>query len=516
MTALNCFKKLFYPFKHDLPYFILLWSIISLPAFYQKLVYPEYFSSTLVLIFYVVTYILVVLLNLNQYAAKILKPIVFVLYTLLSIVNIYCIYMYNCWFSNDYVEIIKGTTIDKTKEYIEAYISITMIAFAILFLGLLSLIYKLTAKIKLKPHNVIVSLAFIPLFVTPIGIWQHPDVLDVVFTGKFTWSHDDIFDLSKHSSHPHVNLMFSDHPLTVIIIGESFTPSHSSLYGYAKATNPLLQEKQENGDLIVFPKATSPKTYTTATFRYLLNTYQLGMEMKCKWYESANLIEVVKSIGYHTVWISNAMYGWGDNEITGHAKICDKFALTKKDDEGHKYDGELLKCKISQKDKPLAVFYHLLGQHYQYSERYPDEYDRFKPTDYPEYTDEVAKVIAAYDNATLYNDYVVNSLIEKYQNDDAVIFYLSDHGEDVYETDPNYYGHAKNTPESQIVGKKIPFIVYLSPKYQQLHPETTARIKQSVDKEFCTDKLIYAVMDAIECKFADNVDVEKYSLFVNN
>ena len=121
-TVLNYLKqKLLYPFKHDLLYFILLWGTISLPAFYQKLAYPEYFSSTLVLIFYAVTYILVFLLNLNQYAAKILKPIVFVLYTILSIVNIYCIYMYNCWFSNDYIEIIKGTTIDETKEYLEAY-----------------------------------------------------------------------------------------------------------------------------------------------------------------------------------------------------------------------------------------------------------------------------------------------------------------------------------------------------------------------------------------------------------
>ena len=223
MTALNYFKKqLLYPFKHDLLYFILLWSIISLPAFYQKLAYPEYFSLTLVLIFYAVTYILVFLLNLNQYVAKILKPIVFVLYTILSIVNIYCIYMYNCWFSNDYVEIIKGTTIDETKKYLEAYISVTMIALAIFFLGAAIIIYKFTAKIKLKPHNVIVSLAFIPLFVTPIRIWQHPDVLDVVFTGKFTWSHDDIIDLRKHLSHPRIISMSSGNPEVIIIIGESF------------------------------------------------------------------------------------------------------------------------------------------------------------------------------------------------------------------------------------------------------------------------------------------------------
>lgn len=198
-AALHSLKdRLLYPFKNDLLYFVLLWSIISLPAFYQKLAYPEYFSSTLVLIFYAVTYIVVFLLNLNQYAAKILKPIVFVLYTVLSIVNIYCIYMYNCWFSNDFIEIIKGTNIDEAKEYLEAYITVKMIVLAILFLLAAVILYKLTAKIRLKPHNVVVSLAFMPLLVMPIRIRQHPDVLDVVFTGRTTWNYDEIVSLEKY------------------------------------------------------------------------------------------------------------------------------------------------------------------------------------------------------------------------------------------------------------------------------------------------------------------------------
>lgn len=62
----------------------------------------------------------------------------------------------------------------------------------------------------------------------------------------------------------------------------------------------------------------------------------------------------------------------------------------------------------------------------------------------------------------------------------------------------------------------LTFMVYLSLQYQQLHPEMPERIKQSVDKEYYTDKLIYAVMDAIGCKFADNDDVAKYSLFAKD
>ena len=56
-------------------------------------------------------------------------------------------------------------------------------------------------------------------------------------------------------------------------------------------------------------------------------------------------------------------------------------------------------------------------------------------------------------------------------------------------------------------------MVYLSPLYQQLRPELTERIRNAVNKEFCTDKFIYAAMDAAGLKFADNDDVAKYSLF---
>ena len=70
-------------------------------------------------------------------------------------------------------------------------------------------------------------------------------------------------------------------------------------------------------------------------------------------------------------------------------------------------------------------------------------------------------------------------------------------------------------PNRKKKGKEIPFLVYLSPLYRQQHPAITERIKNSVDKPFTTDKVIYSVMDAIGLKFADNKEVEEFSLFTN-
>ena len=101
-----------------------------------------------------------------------------------------------------------------------------------------------------------------------------------------------------------------------------------------------------------------------------------------------------------------------------------------------------------------------MGQHGAFAERYPIAYNKFKSTDYNRKIGKEQKtMIAEYDNATLYNDFVVNSIIDKYKNNDAIIFYLSDHGLDIFDTDLNYCGHAKHTPKSEQIGKSIPFVV---------------------------------------------------------
>lgn len=59
-------------------------------------------------------------------------------------------------------------------------------------------------------------------------------------------------------------------------------------------------------------------------------------------------------------------------------------------------------------------------------------------------------------------------------------------------------------------------MVYMSPLFQRNHPEKTEKIRNAEDREFCTDKFIFVVMDVEGIKFADNDDVHKYSLFSAN
>ena len=51
-------------------------------------------------------------------------------------------------------------------------------------------------------------------------------------------------------------------PVVVVIIGESFSRYHSSLYGYSKQTNPRLSEWVKEGSLLLYDDVVSPHDHT--------------------------------------------------------------------------------------------------------------------------------------------------------------------------------------------------------------------------------------------------------------
>ena len=518
-TADWIIERLLYPFKHDLPYFIFLWFITGADPIYEQIQFRLFGRACFIaLLYYLLAYIITVLLNVSQTIGKIFKPIVLSISACFLIFNTYLSLVHHCRLSLNIVEVLANTNPNEIKEYAQMYFSFKTIAIFTLSFSVIILTYILTKKIKDDYYKKLYIIPSIGLLFAICAMCYFPTLIreEFITQNTVTWvKHQMMVGMRKHIAQPKISFCENNTlPANVItIIGESFSLFHSSLYGYDKQTNPLLKEMYDDGDLIVFNRVTSPATMTIAVFTYILNTRKLGMENECEWYESPTVIDVMNSANYHTVWLSNQeQFAYIDNLPSRNSKLCDDFVFTTEDADGNKFDGALTDIDICDSNRHNAVFYHLNGQHFVFSERYPKEYDIFQPYEYKDQQGDV-KIIAQYDNATLYNDYVVSSIINKYKDTDAIVFYVPDHGLDIYYTDPKYCGHATAAPESQAICKKIPFMVYLSPLYQQLRPELTERIKSSIDNEFCTDKLIYAVMDAARLKFADNDDVAIYSIF---
>ena len=509
-------EKLLFPFKQDWFYFLLLWVLIALPNCYSQLGHPTY-AVYLAMMYYIITYLIVVVLNLFQKIARVLKPIVFILATLLSILNLYCYHVYGCLLSNDFIQIVAATNPDEAKEYFDTFISWEQVALFFSIIVLSIVIAILLPKIQKVSWGKLWIVAGGMLLISICAIWRNSGIIQEEFVDKERWTFnfEEVVDLKNHPTHPQIEECDSIHPSRIIIIlGESFSPNHSSLYGYKRNTNPLLKKQVEDGNLLVYKQVTSPCSHTTAAFKYLLNTYQIGKEDGFPWYEHTNIIEVMKIAGYYTAWISNqSEKGMFDNLPSGHAQLCDEKFFLENEKKSDRCDGGLIGKESAKTRGKNVVFYHFMGQHEKFEERYPHNYEQFNGKDYEECPEHQRKILAAYDNATLYNDFVVNSIMDRYKEQDAVVFYFADHGLDLFDTDPNYFGHAKATEESQAQGKKIPFMIYVSPVFQELHPDKIEKMKSAMNKLFCTDKFIYAVMDVAGYRFVNNNDVEKYSIF---
>ena len=104
-----------------------------------------------------------------------------------------------------------------------------------------------------------------------------------------------------------------------------------------------------------------------------------------------------------------------------------------------------------------------------------------------------------YDNANLYNDFVVSSLIKDYSatNPNGFLLYFSDHGEEVYDTPPhNIQGRNEAAPTRHMYS--IPFILWTSPSWQQAHPRDFTSM---TNRKYSSSELIHTWSDMAGLKY---------------
>jgi heptose-I-phosphate ethanolaminephosphotransferase len=297
-------------------------------------------------------------------------------------------------------------------------------------------------------------------------------------------------------------------PTIVMIIGESFSKSHSSLYGYDKPTNPRLSMIPDSL-LYVFRQVESAGNHTIESFQEMMTC---GAD-SVAWNYRTNLVETMQCAGYKVSWISNqSEIGFFDDGVSCFAHLCDTAIWN-----GDKYDGAT-KLSLDTRDEdliPLAesyrldsarnmIVFHLMGSHYDFKKRYPQTFDKFKSSDYVAHPDNQRETLAQYDNSILYNDSVVNEIIKLYAEQDAIVLYFSDHALDVFESDDDYCGHAKpNNSESEFYGRQIPFMIHVSPTFLQNRGELVERIKLASEREFCISDLTHLLMQIAGVSFAE-------------
>jgi heptose-I-phosphate ethanolaminephosphotransferase len=285
----------------------------------------------------------------------------------------------------------------------------------------------------------------------------------------------------------------SDKAIYVVVIGESITKHHLNLYGYYRQTNPLLSEIKD--ELFIYKDVIAPHT---TTIQVLIKALTPGNYENPEKFSEGTVLQLMNKAGFKTYWISNQKpTGTKESIIAKLSKTAEEqiFINEGNSQKSLAFDEELLipfKKVLKEDVNKKMIFIHLLGAHTEYSKRYPEKFDHFKEPPETHFKNEMAfKTINEYDNAILYNDYIIRKIIELVRATSAKSYVIcfSDHGEDVYEN-KNIAWHTESEGTKPMYD--VPFFIWLSADYKNNIP---GNIVFDVNRKYMTDDLIYCISD---------------------
>lgn len=291
----------------------------------------------------------------------------------------------------------------------------------------------------------------------------------------------------------------------VVIIGESYNKHHAQCYGYGAKTTPHMVEMQKRGELTLFTDAVTPWNITANAFKDMLSTH--SADTPGTWTDGVLFPALFHQAGWGTAFISNQFYrskrqnrsDFNGSFFLNDARI-DSLCFDYRNTRHYRYDEGLRKemQHVKRRQHNLYIF-HLMGQHVMYGERYPQSRSRFSAHDIPrpDLKMEERSIVAAYDNATRYNDSVVWVLMENFRHRDAVVIYLADHGDEVYDGPLRMFGRnhsATPTPEIMRNEFEVPLMIWTSPRFKARHRKTVSSIVSAAGKAFATDDLPHLVL----------------------
>ena len=519
-------KFLLKPFSENIAFFVFSAILLSISdAYYyisiiNSIPYAVYLSLQAILYAYVISLFTALLKPIK--IRNLIRILITAFLGVLFLFEFTSVVQHGEIFNADFLYILLGTNASEAQDYIAVFATpsnVWLFLFSlILFVVSIYGVAKWKRGVKQVVQYALLALVVLSVFSTVHNSSIYNDGLIAKLESLSKYEVPQ--DLHTYYTHPDIDFRADSLPQHVVIIfGESLARRQCSLYGYEKETNPMLSVLRDSASLLVFQNVNSPGISTVQSFKSMMGTHNEGDGTE--WYEGILIPEIAEIAGYKTHWISNqAASGLADNVIRRYAELCSDMYfngdLFSSGASKNTFDEDLIEVarKTVRDDKGKTLtFINLMGSHYQYHRRFPDNFRRFTANNYQDRLATQRQTLADYDNSVLYNDTVVYELMQVYSEKESVVFYFPDHGLDMYYTSPDHAAHAKNTPESKKVGKEIPFVIYVTKSYCNRYPNMVARMEGALNRAFCTSELIYTVMDVMGIRFHDNDDVNRYSLF---
>jgi len=290
-------------------------------------------------------------------------------------------------------------------------------------------------------------------------------------------------------------------PLLLLVLGETARSGNFSLNGYVRPTNPLLAKE----NVVSLRNAWSCGTSTAASVPCMFSSFgREAYDSRPANYEG--LLDVLQRAGLAVLWIDNQ---------SGCKGVCDRvpnvntvqLQVPGLCDSGecfdevmlHGIDERIAALPAERRAKGVVVVMHQMGGHGPaYYKRSPQAVKKFLP----ECTDNALQscskegLVNAYDNSIVYTDKLLASSIQWLKAQEArsapALLYLADHGESLGEN--NLYLHGMPYGIAPEVQKRVPWITWLSPGFEQRSKLTTACLKQQLDAPVSHDNYFHSVL----------------------
>jgi glucan phosphoethanolaminetransferase (alkaline phosphatase superfamily) len=271
----------------------------------------------------------------------------------------------------------------------------------------------------------------------------------------------------------------------VWVIGESSRPDDWSLFGYSRDTTPRLRS---TSGITAFTNmmTTAPETQLAVPSMVSLSpiTDWAGVQAE------KSVVSAFKEAGFKTFWLSTQdVDGWSGlvPQVAGEAGTLRYF--------NQSFDGALVDVfRNILKQEPrgtskLFIVLHTDGSHFDYKNRYPQEFAHF-------FTPRGARrddVVDAYDNSVLYTDSILAELISilRERDTDAALLYASDHGENLLDDERQLMGHTRGTQYDLFTAS----FIWLSDRLKQRAPEAVTNLRQHAQLPLSISNLPHSMLD---------------------
>ena len=293
----------------------------------------------------------------------------------------------------------------------------------------------------------------------------------------------------------------------VMVLGESARFDRWSINGYARETNPLLAQEP---NLVTFQDLITSVSATRLSVPVIISRKPAMQSLKDGFTEKS-FLSAFREAGYKTFWLSNQIsFGKFDTPVSVFAKEADtvEFLNLGGFTDNSNHDEVLFRPFARALRDPAPrklIVLHTLGSHWNYAQRYPARFDRWKPSlqgiPKPVLTDGAIEpqLNNSYDNSILYTDWFLAQLLGQLKETGgaAALMYVADHGQTLYDGACRQVFHGHNNQHEF----HVPAFAWYSNAYGARFPDKVAQLRRHRAARLSTENVFHTLVDLGDIRY---------------